>query len=461
MEVYKHQVGGHSRFLKLQDSSFVFKPYTETEYTFYEKLHSLQSSSLDDSCVYNKLKRFVPEFFGLYEIKFEKKLSSLYLPLPLSKLYFSEQFYNLASHSKCLSVQFTQNKKKKFPKKQIPQPFDKSFFKRNPFHTNSMSSLNSKHFIVIKSFQYIVLEDLVYKYAYPCVLDIKMGKRQRKVGASPQKEKRQLEKSVETTSHSLGFRLCGCQFLNKSKLESYDKYWGRSLTKEALIGNILRWFSNGSSFNSDLIIPLICKLKKLHSCMSNLPSYRFWSSSLLFVYDGGLCDSFQRVQSLRVKMIDFANTTVLPDNSTRDEDYLFGLSNIIFLLERFVLIIPKAMFLNQNNNLFAKMAKDANIDYTLIGQLQESSNLVDMFVTQPENFSLASSVFLWAIQSKNVKIKNCLTYSNQINKILFLNKVKLFSLVFLSLEFFMDCFIREKKPFGLRYSSTYNFLDTV
>jgi inositol-hexakisphosphate 5-kinase len=211
MEAYKHQVGGHSRFLKLQDSSFVFKPYTETEYTFYQKLHSFEISTPDDSSVYNHLKRFVPEFFGLYEIKVQKTLSSLYLPLPLTKLYSSEKFYNLTSQPERLSIQFVQNKTFCSQKKQILQTFDQSFSKWNPFNTNSMSSSSSQHLIVIKSFQYIVLEDLVYKYAYPCVLDIKMGKRQRKIGASPQKEKRQLEKSVETTSHSLGFRLCGCQ----------------------------------------------------------------------------------------------------------------------------------------------------------------------------------------------------------------------------------------------------------
>jgi uncharacterized protein YueI len=133
-------------------------------------------------------------------------------------------------------------------------------------------------------------------------------------------------------------------------------------------------------------------------------------------------------------MIDFANTIVLPDNSTRDEDYLFGLNNIIFLLERFVLVIPKMLFLNQNHNLFVKMAKRSNIDYTIVGQLQESSNLVDLFVTQLEN---PSSSFM-ALESENVKVKDLLIYSNQINKIVILNKIKLFSVLLLSLQFLMD-----------------------
>lgn len=59
--------------------------------------------------------------------------------------------------------------------------------------------------------KYIVLEDLVHQYKKPCVMDIKMGKRQRKIGASAEKEQRQLEKSLRTTSHEVGFRLCGMQ----------------------------------------------------------------------------------------------------------------------------------------------------------------------------------------------------------------------------------------------------------
>lgn len=39
------------------------------------------------------------------------------------------------------------------------------------------------------------------------------------------------------------------------------------------------------------------------------------------------------VQSLNVKMIDFANTIVLKDQPTQDEEYLFGLGNIIAILE--------------------------------------------------------------------------------------------------------------------------------
>lgn len=71
--------------------------------------------------------------------------------------------------------------------------------------------------------KYMILEDLVYQFKKPCVMDVKMGKRQRKIGASLEKEQRQLEKSFKTTSHAVGFRLCGCQVFHLSKYKSINK----------------------------------------------------------------------------------------------------------------------------------------------------------------------------------------------------------------------------------------------
>ncbi|PHJ24958.1 inositol polyphosphate kinase [Cystoisospora suis] len=183
--------------------------------------------------------------------------------------------------------------------------------------------------------RHIVLEDLVYGFKKPCVLDIKMGKRQRKVGASPEKEKRQLEKSMKTTSHELGFRLCGCQYYNKKTdtLCYRDKYWGRKLTKEKVPNAIRQWFWNGSTLYVELIPVLLEKLHIFYNCVAQLKHYRFWSSSLLWVYDGGLSDPEERRASLDIRMIDFANTIYLRDNPTPDEEYLFGLLNLIEGLE--------------------------------------------------------------------------------------------------------------------------------
>lgn len=49
--------------------------------------------------------------------------------------------------------------------------------------------------------------------------------------------------------------------------------------------------------------------------VEKLKHYRFWSSSLLWVYDGGLVDAEARRHSLDIRMIDFANTIYLQGES--------------------------------------------------------------------------------------------------------------------------------------------------
>lgn len=68
MEAYRHQVGGHSRLMKPQDSSKVYKPFSESEFRFYEKLASLGSTSTDSGPLH-VLKQFVPKYFGVTEVQ--------------------------------------------------------------------------------------------------------------------------------------------------------------------------------------------------------------------------------------------------------------------------------------------------------------------------------------------------------------------------------------------------------
>jgi len=60
--------------------------------------------------------------------------------------------------------------------------------------------------------------------------------------------------------------------------------------------------------------------------------YRFIGSSILFIYDGA-----SSTPKISVKMVDFAHTTLLPDDNTiRDESYLEGLDRIIKLFENII-----------------------------------------------------------------------------------------------------------------------------
>lgn len=262
MEIYRHQVGGHSRLLKPQDSSKVFKPYSESEHRFYERLVGLGATSTDSGPLH-VLKQFVPKYFGLTEVQVQTTM------LPASSS--GGRSFSLQSTSKVSSdaqklllgssplvCQRGNGENSFLPEKVVKNTSlcDQACPRFNAEGFSSMSldaenpptrlgaaggslavdadiagrkngylkalpaeerpAASAKSVMTASSssthtLKYIVLEDLVYMYKKPCVMDIKMGKRQRKIGASPEKEQRQIEKSLKTTSHALGFRLCGCQ----------------------------------------------------------------------------------------------------------------------------------------------------------------------------------------------------------------------------------------------------------
>ena len=64
---------------------------------------------------------------------------------------------------------------------------------------------------------YLLLENLVSRYKYPCILDLKVGTRQYADDVSAAKKARKIAKTQSTTSASLGLRLTGMQVREHSK----------------------------------------------------------------------------------------------------------------------------------------------------------------------------------------------------------------------------------------------------
>ena len=57
--------------------------------------------------------------------------------------------------------------------------------------------------------EFILLENVAAKFRYPCVLDLKMGPRQHGDDHSEEKKQKKILRCKESTSSSLGVRICG------------------------------------------------------------------------------------------------------------------------------------------------------------------------------------------------------------------------------------------------------------
>ncbi len=87
----------------------------------------------------------------------------------------------------------------------------------------------------------------------------------------------------------------------------------------------------------------IREFKVIQEWFKKQTTYHFYSSSVIVVYDAELNDK----NSVRIKIADFAH--VFPAENRIDENYLYGLNNLVEHLK--ILLDPEYRFRDVRNNL--------------------------------------------------------------------------------------------------------------
>ncbi|KAJ8011086.1 hypothetical protein DPEC_G00054530 [Dallia pectoralis] len=300
LKPFLHQVSGHSCVLRYGDRT-ICKLLVPQEFQFYKNIPST-------------LEKFIPQFTGVVSVRFDEDLegSICVQAFPLHSDsgvgdINTDWTLNTQMNSNLLKEQLSDNSfldpkngKNKSPghdeqevtcEKEVLLD-DSNPPQHNPWRLHFQQSQLQKMKDNAKKHnqdKFLLLEDLTWRCMFPCVLDLKMGTRHwRQHGDNVTGDGVLVPSCQQSSSASVGVRHCGMQVYNSDSGQFLfvDKYVGRKLTRSGLKEALFQFFHDGRRLRHHLLPMVLRRLRELQTALEGCDSCRFYSSSLLIIYDG-------------------------------------------------------------------------------------------------------------------------------------------------------------------------------
>lgn len=167
--------------------------------------------------------------------------------------------------------------------------------------------------------RFLMLEDVLFPFKNPCVMDVKIGKVSYDPHAS--EAKKQSETAKCPYQMEAGFRPLGYRIYKKGELKTRDRHWGKMINKENAEKYFLEYLDADKENRAAL--EFIKRLKDLKEILEKQTDLQFYASSLLFIYEGDTELDFR----CRMKMIDFSH--VFNEPNKKDENFIAGIDSLI------------------------------------------------------------------------------------------------------------------------------------
>lgn len=315
LEPFLHQVGGHCCVLRLGEQT-ICKPLIPREHLFYESMPAA-------------MRKFTPQYRGVVSVSFEEdeegNLCLIAYPLqsdpgadlenkdpsadcePKSKMLMWRKMMAsspLVDSENCIKDGRSRHKDNDKSVQQLEEEAEVLYYRLERSHSNAVPQLKHNpwtltsqqhHLQKMKEkamqcnqYKFILLENLTWRHTLPCVLDLKMGIQQHGDEVTEEKKARKMRKCQQSTAPVLGVCLSGMQVYrcDTGQLMFMSKFHGRRLTVPGFKEALFQFFHSGRRLRRELFSPVLRRLRELQAALESCESYRFYSSSLLIIYDG-------------------------------------------------------------------------------------------------------------------------------------------------------------------------------